>query len=260
MSVLDAILAATRAECARLHAELPPPVDHRPIDVAARLSRARAVTDVPLRLIAEIKKRSPSAGALSRALGVEQRAAVYAREGATMISVLVDRAHFDGGYDDLSRARAVTDVPLLAKGFTIDDVQLEAARRAGADAVLLIARILDDAALRALLAGSVARGLTPIVEVVDEQELSRALAADARVIGVNARDLATLMMDRARAARVLAAIPEGRVALWFSGVSEPAEIATLRASRVDGALIGEALMRHDDPAPLLRAMIDAAGR
>lgn len=254
MSVLDGILAATREECARLSSELPADVGHRPLDVAARLARAPGEA---LRLIAEIKKRSPSAGALSTALSVAERAQVYAREGATMISVLVDRAHFDGGYGDLAAARAAVSVPLLAKGFAIDEAQLEAARRAGADAVLLIVRILDDATLRTLVSASRARGLVPIVEVVDEQELARALAADANVLGVNARDLATLQMDKARAARVLAAIPEPCIALWFSGVGSPDEVRAVAATDVDGALIGEALMRRDDPSDLLRAMVAA---
>jgi len=253
-SVLDAILAATREECAHLARELPPEIDHQPLDVAARLARAPGE---PLRLIAEIKKRSPSAGPLSRTLSVPSRATVYAREGASMISVLVDRAHFDGGYEDLASARRVVDVPLLAKGFTIDEVQIDAARRAGADAVLLIVRILDDDALSRLLRASRARGLTPIVEVIDEGELTRALAAGADVLGVNARDLATLHMDKERATRVLAAIPENLVALWFSGVGKPEEVSALSRTGLDGALIGEALMRQDEPSGLLRAMVEA---
>jgi indole-3-glycerol phosphate synthase len=251
MTVLDEILAATRAEIARLKREPVVDVGHTPLAPALRRHGA-------LRLIAEIKRRSPSAGALSAKLSVAERAAAYAACGATMISVLVDRAHFDGGYEDLAVARRATDLPLLAKGFALDEVQLESARRAGADAVLLIVRILDDEALRALIAGARARSLTPIVEVVDEDELARAVGADASVIGVNARDLSTLVMDRERAARVLAAIPADRVRLWFSGVSTPDEVRALAAQDVDGALIGESLMRRDDPAELLRAMVAAA--
>lgn len=253
-TVLDRIVAATKAECVELAAALPLDVGHAPLDVAAPLSRAPGE---PLRLIAEIKRRSPSAGALSTRLSVSERARVYTREGARMISVLVDRAHFDGGYGDLAEARAVTDVPLLAKGFALEDVQLEAARRAGADAVLLIVRILDDPALATLVAGARARGLTPVVEVIDEDELARALSAGAEVLGVNARDLATLEMDKARAARVLAQIPERCVALWFSGVGSAEEVQRLSTGDLDGALIGEALMRQDDPSALLRAMVAA---
>lgn len=251
MTVLDEILAETQRECARLRRSLPNEVGHVPIDVAIKRSGA-------LRLIAEIKKRSPSAGALSTKLSAVERAAIYAREGASMISVLVDRAHFDGGYEDLAAVRGAVNTPLLAKGFAIDAVQIDAARRAGADAVLLIVRILDDASLRDLVAHCDGVGLTAIVEVIDEQELDRALDCDARVVGVNARDLSTLAMDRERAARVLGKIPVDRVALWFSGVGTPEEVATIAETKADGALIGEALMRRDDPSELLRAMVAAA--
>jgi indole-3-glycerol phosphate synthase len=261
MSVLEAILSSTREEIARLRAgPTPPRADRAPIDVALRLKREAAAD--PLRLIAEIKKRSPSAGPLSRTLSVADRGRAYARAGATMISVLVDRAHFDGSFDDLSAARAAVAVPLLCKGFVLDEVQLDFARAAGADAVLLIVRILDDASLGALVAATRRRGMTPIVEVVDEAELDRALAVGATVVGVNARDLDTLRMDAARAARVVSAIPEGVVSLFFSGLSTPDEVAKVaraaQARRIDGALVGEALMRRDDPEPLLREMVAAA--
>jgi indole-3-glycerol phosphate synthase len=251
VSVLDDILAATREECVRLRRALPPDAGHTPVDVAALLRRNGG----PLRLIAEIKKRSPSAGALSTKLSVAERAHVYASEGATMISVLVDAAHFDGGYHDLAAARAST--PLLAKGFAIDTVQVEAARRAGADAILLIVRILDDASLRDLVAAARGCNLCPVVEVIDDHELERALEADAEVIGVNARDLSTLAIDRDRAARVRAAIPPENVSLWFSGVATAEEVRAIAATTADGALIGEALMRRDDPRELLRAMVAA---
>lgn len=252
MTVLDDILDATRAQCVQLRRALPADVGHTPIDVAARLRRGE---ENPLRLIAEIKKRSPSAGALSTQLSVVERARIYAAEGASMISVLVDVAHFEGGYHDLTAARV--GAPLLAKGFALDSIQVEAARRAGADAILLIVRILDDAALRELVAAARGCGLCPVVEVIDDHELERALRADAELIGVNARDLSTLEMDRARAARVRAAIPSENVSLWFSGVATAEEVRSIAATTADGALIGEALMRRDDPTELLRAMVAA---
>ncbi|MGZ5970755.1 MAG: indole-3-glycerol-phosphate synthase, partial [Polyangiales bacterium] len=178
--------------------------------------------------------------------------------GAAMVSVLVDREHFDGGYHHLAAARASTRLPLLAKGFAIDEIQIEAARRAGADAVLLIVRILDDAALRSLIRATQARGMEPIVEVVDEPELTRALDADARTLGVNARDLSTLVMDPERASRVMASIPSDRVSLWFSGLGAAADVKRIAASPIHGALVGEGLMRADDPRPLLRSMVAAA--
>jgi indole-3-glycerol phosphate synthase len=258
MSVLDRILATTRDEIAELRAQGPFAAPARStLDVVARLRRP---VGAPLRLIAENKRRSPSAGPLSTVLSTGERARAYVEAGATMISVLVDRAHFAGGFAHLREARgAIGDaVPLLAKGFVIDELQLDAARAAGADAVLLIARILDATALAALVAAAQARDLEPIVEVVDDAELLRALETSARVLGVNARDLATLEMDAARAARVLAAIPPRCVALHFSGVASAADVAALARRGLDGALVGEALMRADDPRPLLSAMVEAA--
>ena len=257
---LGPILAATRVECARLRRALPDDVGHAPLDVHACLGRTIGSGGPALALIAEIKHRSPSAGALSRALSPADRARAYVAGGAAMVSVLVDRAAFDGDYAHVSEARAAVSVPLLAKGFCVDPIQVEAARRAGADAVLLIARILDRVALAELHACCLAAGLTPIVEVVDEPELERALAVSPRVLGVNARDLSTLIMDRARADRVVAAIPPGPRALFFSGLSTPADVARVSAlPRVDGALVGEVLMRSDAPTPVLAALAAAAG-
>lgn len=261
MGVLDQILATTREEIEALQVDAMPTIARDPLDVVARLRRPEGGA---LRLISEIKRRSPSAGALSTVLSPGDRARAYLDAGASMISVLVDRAHFDGGFEHLAEARAAVGeaLPLLCKGFVIDDRQLDAARAHGADAVLLIVRILSADALRALVEGARARRLEPIVEVVDEAELGRALDAGARVIGVNARDLDTLRMDDGRAARVLAAIPEAAVALHFSGLRAPADVVALRQAgprRLDGALIGEALMRRDDPAPLLRELVAAAG-
>jgi indole-3-glycerol phosphate synthase len=260
MNVLERILATTREELAELAARTPLPAPARAtLDVVARLRRPAGA---PLRLIAENKRRSPSAGALSTVLSTGARARAYVEAGATMISVLVDRAHFAGGFAHLREAREAIGeaVPLLAKGFVIDELQLDAARAEGADAVLLIARILDAAALPALVVAAQARGLEPIVEVVDDAELQRALETPARVLGVNARDLATLEMDASRAARVLASIPARCVALHFSGVASAADVTALarRRPRLDGALVGEALMRADDPRPLLSAMAEAA--
>jgi len=252
--VLGPILAATRDECVRLQSALPDDVGHTPLDVHAALASSTG-----LALIAEIKHRSPSAGPLSRALSPADRARAYVAGGAAMVSVLVDRASFDGDYAHLAEARGAVTVPLLAKGFCIDPIQIEAARRAGADAVLLVARILPQPALADLHAGCIAAGLTPIVEVVDEAELERAWQLSPTVVGVNARDLSTLVMDRARADRVIAAIPAGPRALFFSGLSTPDDVARVAAvSRVDGALIGEVLMRSDAPTSLLATLTAAA--
>jgi indole-3-glycerol phosphate synthase len=228
---------------------------------------------VPLRLIAEIKLRSPSAGALSRALTPPARAVAYAEAGATMVSVLCDAAFFDGSWDHLRDSRAALDawtaaaplrppVPLLAKEFVVDARQVERARDAGADAVLLIARIVSPRTLADLARAARSEGLEPLIEVVDEAEIDAAVGAEARVVGVNARDLDTLVLDAARAARVLRAVPRDVVAVHLSGLREPADVAAVASvagRRPDAALIGEALMRDDDPRARLRALVGAAG-
>jgi indole-3-glycerol phosphate synthase len=179
-----------------------------------------------------------------------------------MVSVLCDGPFFDGSWEHLAAARARLDaagraVPLLAKEFVLDERQIGEARDRGADAVLLIARIVDAPLLARLCGAAREEGLEPLVEVTDERELEAGLRAGARVVGVNVRDLDTLAMDAARAARVLDAIPADVVAVHLSGLREPADVARVARSRADAALIGEALMRDDDPRARLRAMVDA---
>jgi indole-3-glycerol phosphate synthase len=217
-----------------------------------------------LRLIAEVKLRSPSAGLLSRALDPAARAAAYAEAGASMVSVLCDGPFFDGSWQHLSAVRERLDAagyrtPLLAKEFVIDPRQIQEARDRGADAVLLIARIVDAAALMALARVARDEGIEPFIEVVDAREIEAALCADACIVGVNARDLDTLAMDAARAESVLASIPQGVVAVHLSGLREASDVAAIARGRADAALVGEALMRDDDPRPRLRALV-AAGR
>ena len=258
MGLLADILKQKAAEVAALSsgpiAERAP--QNPPRDVLSALQRTPGA---PLRLIAEIKFRSPSAGALSRALDAGERARAYENGGAAMISVLTDRTWFDGSYDHLTAARARVAVPILCKDFVIDPVQIDEAWAAGADAVLLIVRCLRQGGLLPrLIEGARSRGIEPFVEVVDEHELDVALAANARVIGVNARDLDTLEVDTERAKRVLASIPQGIVAVHLSGLKSGSDAAAVAASRADAALIGEALMRRDDPRPLLDELAKGA--
>jgi indole-3-glycerol phosphate synthase len=259
MGLLDDILQQKAREVAMLVAQKAParPADFAaPRDVYGALRRAKGG---PLRLIAEIKFRSPSAGALSRALSAGARAQAYEAGGASMISVLTDARWFDGSLADLRAARERVRVPLLCKDFIVDPVQIDHAWAAGADAALVIVRcvpnVAGDDALRRLVEGAQTRGVEPFVEVVDEMELERALRAGARVIGVNARDLDTLAMDADRTARVLASIPTDKVAVRLSGLKSREDAARIATSRADAALIGEALMRTDDPAPLLADLV-----
>lgn len=253
MGQLARILAQKESELAALRAR---PLPTAPERRAVRLSRAQ--NDGKLSLITEIKRRSPSAGKLSTALSVGERAAAYERAGASMLSVLCDAHFFDGDYQHLVEARQACQLPLLCKEFVVDELQLDAARAFGADAVLLIVRCLSAQRTRALVAAARERQLVPFVEVATEDELAVALDAGADLIGVNARDLDTLVMDAARAARVLAAMPENVTRAHLSGLSKPEDVTRIRASGADAALIGEALMRADDPEPLLRSLAVAA--
>jgi indole-3-glycerol phosphate synthase len=260
MSLLTDILATKRTEVAELRAKprtSAPPAPRERLDIVRALRRPPGT---PLRLIAEVKLRSPSAGSLSRALTPGARAVAYAEAGAAMVSVLCDARYFDGSWSDLAACRAHLDdagrsVPLLAKEYVIDERQIEEAADRGADAILLIARIVTRARLAELARAARASGIEPLIEVIDENELEAALEARPRVVGVNARDLDTLVMDPARAARVLAAIPRDVVAVHLSGLRSGADVARLARDRADAALIGEALMRQDDPRPLLSSMV-----
>jgi indole-3-glycerol phosphate synthase len=251
VSRLDDIVASKREEVLRMRRSMD--------EQRAWAADLRRAAGAPLGLIAEVKFKSPSAGELSRALGPKERAMAYARAGATMVSVLCDRPFFDGSWDDLAAVRAATDKPVLAKEFVVDEAQIDMAARQRAHAVLLIARIVTPARLAALAERARSVGVEPLVEVVDEAEVAAALAAGALLVGVNARDLDTLAIDPARAARVLAAIPEGRVAIHLSGLKTPADVREIARGRADLALVGEALMRQDDPEPLLRELVRAAG-
>jgi indole-3-glycerol phosphate synthase len=260
--VLEAILRAKHREVHELEhqtcfARVP---DGPRKNVATSLRRAAGQ---PLRLIAENKRKSPSAGALSTVLSTAERVVRYAASGAAMVSVLCDEEFFGGSWRDVFEARqalvaAGFATPVLAKEFIIDERQLREASAFGADAVLLIARILDRTRLQDLLAQSASLGLEALVEVVTEDELEWAVGAKATIIGVNARDLDTLVLDPERAARVLAAIPEGCIPLYLSGLRGAEDVRRLAATPAHAALIGETLMREDDPRALLSAMVQAA--
>ncbi len=252
VSLLAEILAHKRAELARLGPA--PRSSFEPRSV----SLARGPGE-PLRLIAEIKLRSPSAGSLSLALPVSERAAVYQRAGANMLSVLTDARYFDGAFEHVRQAREATSLPVLCKEFIVGERQLDWARASGADAVLLIVRCLAPPELDALLAGCRQRTLAALVEVSTDAEATRALDAGAEWVGVNARDLDTLAMDAERAASVLDRLPPGVTRVHLSGVGSAGDVGRLAARRVDAALIGEALMRQADPGPLLAEMRAAAG-
>jgi indole-3-glycerol phosphate synthase len=249
MSLLEEILDEKRASLAQLRrAQLPTPPPRRQL----RLSRERGEA---LHIIAEIKHRSPSAGALSEALSVAARAGAYERGGASMISVLCDARYFGGDYAHLEAARGAVALPVLCKEFVVDPIQVDVARAHGADAVLVIVRILQDSrALFELVTHVREQQMEALVEVTTHDEARLALDAGAHLIGVNARDLDSLQMDADRAAKVLASLPEWVTAVHLSGLAGVRDVARVAASQAHAALVGEALMRCDDPEPLLRRL------
>jgi indole-3-glycerol phosphate synthase len=247
--MLDEILQNKRRELAQLRREpLPPAPALRPVQL-------RRTSGQPLKVIAEIKRRSPSAGPLSKVLSIADRARAYERAGAHMISVLCDTKYFDGEYAHLGQARQATSLPILCKEFVIDEVQLDAARAHGADAVLLIVRCLSPTRLGELVRAASERGLAALTEVYTAREVPIALEAGAELIGVNARDLQTLTMDAARAQESLSAVPDWVARVHLSGIRSEEQMLAVARSRADAVLIGECLMREDDPTALLERLV-----
>jgi tryptophan synthase beta subunit len=212
-----------------------------------------------LHLIAEIKRSSPSAGAIATANDdIVARARAYEAGGATAISVLCEPHWFGGSVDDLRAVRAAVSIPVLAKEFVVEEIQLPHLRAAGADLVLLLAVLHDADRLADLVGRALEIGLEPLVEAHDEAELERALATKARLIGINNRDLRTLAVDTDRAIRLRALVPDDRLVVAESGVRDPATVAAWRAVGYDAALVGEALVRAADPAAAVRSFVSAS--
>lgn len=251
--MLDEIVAAKRLEAGRLRlaevraaaADAPPVRDF----VSALQDPAR------VRVIAEVKRRSPSAGWIRPDADAATVARGYAAAGAAAISVLTDHAWFGGALADLADVRRAVDLPVLRKDFVVAPEQVWEARAAGADAVLLIARILDDAALGQLHEAAGDAGLAALVEVHDEAEIERALGAGARVVGVNNRDLSVFRTDLAVSERLAPLVPAGVVLVAESGIAAPADVDRLGAAGVDAVLVGEVLMRAAVPDAALRTLV-----
>lgn len=260
MSVLDTIVERKRrdAERRRRHRGLFDPgevtvaEDRGPAALAALRRRDRGV-----RVIAEVKFASPSEGAIrAHPIGEGARVAKsLAKAGAAAISVLADAPSFGGSSLEVRRVAHSVDRPVLYKDIVVDALQIEVARVVGASMVLLVVRALDEDELERLVRYSRERGLEPVVEAANEAEVDRALATDARVVGVNARDLATFQVNPALAARAIQKIPETRVAVYMSGVSSPEELARVAKGRADAVLIGTELMRARDPGARLAELL-----
>ena len=207
-----------------------------------------------LSLIAEFKRRSPSAGEISGTAVVPDQVGAYERGGAAALSVLTDERHFGGSLEDLRAARAACDLPILRKDFIVDPYQLYEAAINGADAVLLIVRALDDSELRSLYGEARGLDLDCLVEVHDERELERALDVDAEVIGINNRNLDEGTVDVATTYELMPDVPAGKTVVAESGISERAQLEELERIGVDAVLIGGALMDAPDPESKAREL------
>ena len=211
-------------------------------------------------MIAELKRRSPSAGAINLTMPIASRAGDYAAAGAVALSVLTEPDAFGGSLDDLRAVALATPLPLLRKDFIVHRLQLLEARVAGASAVLLIARALAPSLFSALAADAERAGLEVLLEVRDEDELERALQVRDAVIGVNNRDLETLDMDATVSARLLPRVPRDRVAVYESGVRDRADVERAAALGADAVLVGSSLSRADDGAAIVRALTGVSRR
>jgi indole-3-glycerol phosphate synthase len=234
---------------AELESRLPERGRDRPFD--------EALVRPGLSLIAEFKRRSPSAGEISATATVADRVGAYERGGAAALSVLTDGLHFGGSLDDLQAARAACDLPILRKDFIVDPYQLCEAAVYGADAVLLIVRALDDELLRRLYEGASGLDLDCLVEVHDAEELERALRLDVDVIGINNRNLDEGVVDVSTTYELMPDVPAGKTVVAESGISTRAELEELERVGVDAVLIGEALMSVADPEALARELTGA---
>lgn len=212
------------------------------------------------RIIAEIKRASPSAGSIRPYARGDIRwlANEYVRGGAAAVSVLCDRAGFSGSVLDLRRASRAISAPVLFKEFVLDEQQVQLAQRVGAHMVLLIVRALPGRRLHTLCDAVLAAGLAPVVEAANEEEVRVALATRARIVGVNARDLRTFRVDPQMAHEALRIIPSDRIAVHMSGVRSHADFCEIAQGRADAMLVGESLMRAEQPAAKLRELITGA--
>jgi indole-3-glycerol phosphate synthase len=267
--ILDEILAHKRAEVSNRKAQRPlevlqsdmknsPPGEEKSIPSRTKDRPFSATLRQPgVSFIAEIKRKSPSGGELRPEASATELALMYAQSGAAALSVLTDARFFGGRDEDLVAARAASGLPALRKDFVVDAYQIYEARAIGADAVLLIVRALTDSELRTVLELTRQLGMDALVEAHSANEVDRALTAGARIIGVNNRDLDTLITDVTLAPRLRPMVPPDVLFVAESGISQPAQIAELLDAGVDAVLIGESLLRAADPGEKLRSLVAA---
>ena len=264
MSVLDRIVEDTREELDRRRERVP--LSELEARVAERRDGdafrpfAEALTQPGLSIIAEHKRRSPSAGVIREGVTVADVVRAYERGGAAALSILTEPFHFGGSLDDLREAHRSTGLPVLRKDFIVDRYQLYEAAAAGADAVLLIVAALEPQDLDALLQEARALDLDALVEVHDERELEAALEVDADVVGLNNRDLSDFSVDIERTYELLSDVPAGKTVVAESGFSSRDQLDELERVGIDAVLIGESLMRAHDVEAACRELTGGGDR
>lgn len=258
MSVLDEIIAGVREDVAARQAKVSLDELKRRCQTVAPALDAYAVLDRDgVAVIAEVKRASPSAGPLADIADPAALAAEYEAGGARAISVLTEQRRFGGSLEDLAAVRKAVSIPVLRKDFVVSSYQVHEARAYGADLVLLIVAALDQDALVGLLERVESLGMTALVEIHDEQEGERALAAGARVIGVNARNLKTLDVDRSTFQRVAPGLPRNVVKIAESGVRDAHDLIAYAKSGADAVLVGQGLVTSGDPRQAVAALVTA---
>lgn len=257
--VLGRIIHETNSRVATARMERPQ-LENRARAVSPRADFVTTLRGPTVKVIAEVKRRSPSRGVINERIDAASHARAYQRGGAAAISVLTEPSHFGGSGDDLALVRAAVDLPLLRKDFIIDEVQIIEARAWGASMVLLIARALPPAALSSLAAAALRWEVEPLIEVRTEDELETALEAGARVVGINSRDLETLAVDSGVADRLIPRVPASIIALAESGMRTVADVE--RAARVgaDAVLVGSSLSEAADPETAVRSLVAVSRR
>ncbi len=256
MNELERIVALTREEVERRKQAVPAEALAREADASLQSGGVfeAAVRRPGISLIAEHKRRSPSAGAIRDGLPLEQVIGAYERGGAAALSILTEGPSFGGSLDDLHAARSASGLPILRKDFVVDRYQVDEAVVAGADAILLIVAALGEDELGTLHRYAGERRIDVLVEVHDERELERACGVEAAVVGINNRDLTTLAVDVSRTFELLPLIPEGTAVVAESGFSRRDQLDSLSEAGVDGVLMGEALMKASDIEAAVRTL------
>jgi indole-3-glycerol phosphate synthase len=257
-SVLDEIIEGVRADLAEREAALPLAELQQRANAAPPPQDARAALAAPgVRVIAEVKRKSPSKGELSDIPDPAWLAQQYEAGGATAVSVLTEQRRFGGNLADLAAVRAAVDISVLRKDFVVTPYQVWEARATGADLVLLIVAALDQRQLTELRELIESLGMTALVEVHDEDEVPRALDAGATLIGINARNLRTLDVDRETFVRVRPLIPAGITVVAESGIRDADDVRRYAAAGADAVLVGESAVKGADPRVAVQALVDA---